>query len=93
MKGKSALKVPGGKLVKVEVEFSQNKIQQIKIMGDFFLHPEEGIKKIEESLPGKTLKKDLLAHTIQKTLNENTLQLIGVEPNDIAEAVVLAAQK
>jgi lipoate---protein ligase len=39
-------KVPGGKLVRVSVP----RHGLVKISGDFFLHPEEGIMLIEEAL-------------------------------------------
>ena len=45
-------KVPGGKLVKVKLDVSSGKINQVRILGDFFLHPEETILTIEDSLIG-----------------------------------------
>ena len=37
-------KVPKGKLVRVHLRINDNKIQNIKLTGDFFLHPEESIE-------------------------------------------------
>ncbi len=51
----ASMKVREGKLVKVEVEYDEV-IRKIKITGDFFLHPEEILEKIEKSTLG--LKKD-----------------------------------
>ncbi|MEW6035515.1 MAG: biotin--protein ligase [Candidatus Micrarchaeota archaeon] len=43
-------KVPGGKLVCIEVRAEGGKVAQIRITGDFFLHPEEAIDALEKAL-------------------------------------------
>ena len=40
---RSVFKVAGGKLVQVKLTPKNDKIQDIQITGDFFLHPEEMI--------------------------------------------------
>ena len=52
---KSVYKIPEGKLVKIELETTDNKIKKIKITGDFFLYPEEIISKLEKSLEDRLL--------------------------------------
>jgi len=42
-------KVKEGKVVKVEVEYDEV-IKNIRITGDFFLHPEDILDKIEKSI-------------------------------------------
>ena len=49
---KSVYKVPGGKLLKISLEPEDNRIKSIRIMGDFFLHPEESITELEDGLKG-----------------------------------------
>ena len=44
---KSIYKVQQGKLIKVDCEVKENKIQSITITGDFFCHPEEQFSLIE----------------------------------------------
>jgi hypothetical protein len=45
-------KVPGGKLIKIFASIKNGFIEEIKITGDFFLHPEESIDELEEKLKG-----------------------------------------
>ncbi len=43
-------KIPGGKLVCVEVQAVGGRVSQVRITGDFFLHPEEAIDALENAL-------------------------------------------
>ena len=78
-------KVKEGKLVKAEVEFD-GVIKKIKITGDFFLHPEDILEKIEKSILG--LGKDASTETIASRIHEiteaNDAQMIGVSPESLA---------
>jgi lipoate-protein ligase A len=76
-------KVPGGKMVGIDVEINDGKIEQIKITGDFFLHPEKTIALIEEALLGHSI--DEVGELVSRVLSENEAQLIGVTPQDIEE--------
>jgi lipoate-protein ligase A len=88
--GKAEYKIPGGKLVIAETETVENKIQRIKITGDFFMHPEEAIEKLEKFL----IKTQTLQEKIQSNVNaffeRNTVELIGVSPKDIAHVIELS---
>jgi len=83
-------KIPGGKLLCVDVEFSEGRIQKIKITGDFFLHPEETIDKIEASLVG-VKPEGRLDVIILAALAANKAQLIGVSAEDIERLIKKAA--
>ncbi|SNQ62802.1 lipoate protein ligase C-terminal domain-containing protein [Candidatus Methanoperedens nitratireducens] len=78
-------KVKEGKLVKVEVE-CDGFIKKIKITGDFFLHPEDILEKIEKSILG--LRKDTGTEAIASRIHEitgaNDAQMIGVSPESLA---------
>ena len=62
MQGKSMYKVPEGKLIKITLDYG-DKINSVTINGDFFLHPEDGIEKIEQSLSGVSLETDAIVST------------------------------
>jgi len=83
-------KVPGGKLVCLDLELSSNQISRIRITGDFFLHPENTIVLIEESLIGASV--DQVARIVDNVLLQNNAQVIGFEPEDI-ERLVKKADK
>ncbi len=78
-------KVKEGKLVKVEVEYD-NVITKIKITGDFFLHPEDVLDKIEISMlgAGKDESKEAFASQIQKIMDAQGAQMIGFSPESLA---------
>ena len=92
MKGKGTLKVAGGKLVKVEAEFEEGALTKIKIMGDFFLYPEEGLPQLERALLGKKAEKGALENALRELLEKEKMQLLGLGPGDLADAVLMAAQ-
>lgn len=85
---KGVRKVPGGKMVKVEVRFSKA-IEDIKITGDFFLHPEEAIIDIEGALLGAGAEEDAAAleERVRRALRSKRAELIGIQGEDIALVV------
>lgn len=87
-------KVPGGKLVSVKIEYGR-KIKSIQILGDFFLHPEETLPKIEKSLVGMRVgaSKDEISGKITKLLAMSNAELIGITPDSIAEVIKIAVGK
>jgi lipoate-protein ligase A len=87
---KSSFKVPGGKLVRIALSRENHKICTIKITGDFFLHPESTLDKIEEKLVGAVLHEPELRKRIESVIAENRAILIGATPADIARAIMLA---
>ena len=88
--GQSTYKVPGGKMLKIQLLLSDEKIKQVTIMGDFFLHPEETVLTLEKKLQGLQLDPIVLTEAIQKVLDENNALLIGAKASDIAKAIEMA---
>ena len=86
----SSYKIPGGKLVKVKLEISSGKISDVKILGDFFLHPEETLQRIEESLIGSTVDESTIENVIAHVLRESDATLIGATAADIAKTIMMA---
>ncbi len=91
MDGSSKLKVPGGKLVIIKVSYS-DKIETLQILGDFFLHPEESLSLIEDSLIGLPINttKEQFSAQISGIATKNHIEMLGVNPDAIAEAIILA---
>ncbi len=87
MQGKSILKVPGGKLLKVFLDYD-DKVNNIKITGDFFMHPEDSIEKLEGELIGLELDKDKLLKKIDIFFEENNVKLFGVSSENIVECIM-----
>lgn len=87
MEGKSVLKVPGGKLLKIFLDYD-DKINKIKITGDFFLYPEESLEKLEEELIGLGLDKEVLLKKIDDFFKDNNVKLFGIKGSDIVDGVI-----
>ena len=76
--------MPNGKMVCFSVETDDGKISNVRITGDFFLHPEDKIDDIEDSLEGlpKDVSEKTAASSIRSALGD--AQLIGATPEDFA---------
>ena len=81
-------KVKEGKVVKVEIEYDEV-IKNIRITGDFFLHPEDVLEKIEKCLIGleKTVSVETITSTINRLIEAEDIQMIGIGPVSIAGLV------
>jgi len=90
MISKSALKVPGGKLVKVEVEHDWKQVERAKITGDFFVHPEDSLQELEASLAGCKLDETEIAGRLERRAGQLRCQLIGFTAQDVAQAIMQA---
>jgi len=77
-------KVRGGKLVRIKVEDREGKIAGIRIEGDFFVHPEEGLKAMESSLIGADPgDPEDMRRRLGAVVMELDLQLVGFSVDDI----------
>ena len=88
MHGECKIKVPGGKMVSVKVDYNK-KILSVSILGDFFLHPEGTVYKIEEGLKGMDAAsgKNEFADRIANVLKVQNASLIGADANVISSAI------
>ena len=79
----SALKVPGGKLLKASVESDGAVIRKVRICGDFFIHPEDSIERLEAALKGAA-RADVRG-IVERELADS--RLYGVDVNSIVKVV------
>lgn len=81
-------KVPGGKLVTVELDDVDGIIRNVAVAGDFFLEPDEALERINQSLEGQDTSSTVasLARSIDKGLLPGD-QLYGFDSTAIAIAV------
>ena len=86
IKAKSISKLE--KLVKIELGYLQEsmEIKSIKITGDFFLHPEETIEKLEVSLVGVKLEKESIKNKIEYILKHS--EFYGFDVDSLSNAIV-----
>ena len=88
MHGVATEKVPGGKLLRVKVEYGET-IDRVQLTGDFFLYPEDELSVIEEALVG--LRTDEPAETIAEVVAgivaQHNIELVGITPEAIAQTL------
>ncbi len=86
IKAKSISKLD--KLVKIELGYLQEsmEIKSIKITGDFFLHPEETIEKLEGNLVGVKLEKKSIKNKIESILKNS--EFYGFNVDSLSNAIV-----
>ncbi|HMB44662.1 MAG TPA: hypothetical protein VKL21_02460 [Candidatus Methanoperedens sp.] len=88
MKSQARQKIKEGKVVKVQIEYDEV-IETIRITGDFFLHPEDILDKIEKGIIGleKTVSEERIISNINRTIAGEDIQMIGISPESIAGLV------
>ena len=77
-------KIPGGKLVRLEVTFS-HRIEHVKITGDFFLHPEEMLDILVNACIGLPIPfdADMLRKNLDLAMQSQDAQFVGVSIDDL----------
>ena len=78
-------KVPGGKLVRLAIDLS-GQSARIRLSGDFFVHPEEGIYEIEDLLASLPVDeaRDRVQAAIDTYILARNIELIGIDSGTIA---------
>ena len=85
-------KVPDGKVVRIEMDYDE-KIRKISITGDFFMHPENAIDKINEALIGVELKEELVFDAIMKIVEQEKIEFFGADPTSLTRAIMICGGK
>src|SRR6478609_7564045 len=81
-------KVPGGKLVVVDLEVVDGKIADFQLAGDFFLEPDTALEAIDRAVNGLPAESDskAIAAAVKEALPEGAM-LLGFSPEAVAVAV------
>ncbi len=81
-------KMPGGKLVVVDVEVVEGRLADVEVSGDFFLYPDEALDDLNRALEG--LPVALVRAEAEARLRVGLrpdAHLLGTSPEGIAVAV------
>ena len=73
-------------VIKIDLSLAGEKISDIRITGDFFLHPEEKLWSLEESLRGRNI--DEIDEIIRDFFKD--VESPGVTAEDFIKAIKLA---
>ncbi len=81
-------KVPGGKLVVVDLEERDGRIADFRLAGDFFLEPDDALDVINAAVTGMPVTADAgaIADAVRGALPEGA-QLLGFTPESVGTAV------
>jgi len=81
-------KVPGGKLVVVDLEIEDDRIARFRLAGDFFLEPDSALDDIDAAVNGLPAESDAtaIAAAVRGALPEGA-QLLGFSPEAVGTAV------
>ena len=81
-------KVPGGKLVVVDLDVEDGRIARFHLAGDFFLEPDTALDDIDAAVTGLPVESDAtaIAAVVRDALPEGA-QLLGFTPEAVGTAV------
>lgn len=81
-------KVPGGKLVTIDVSVADGVLTDVRVAGDFFVEPDEALDDIDQALRGLPVSTDAatLAGAIRAGLRPGA-ELLGFSPEAVAIAL------
>jgi len=79
-------KIPNGKLVRIEVDFTDNRISHIKITGDFFVHPEDALLTLEKKLEGSNVEG--IKETVKMLFATLNAEIIGFSHDDLSSIIL-----
>lgn len=81
-------KVPGGKLVVVDLEVREGRIADVHLAGDFFLEPDEALIDINRAVEGLSVETDAaaIAAAVRQALPDGA-QLLGFSPEAVGTVV------
>ncbi|RKR07276.1 lipoate-protein ligase A [Kushneria sinocarnis] len=81
-------KVPGGKLLVADLEVVHERLQRVRLSGDFFLEPDEALTRINTALEGApvTLESHELVERITAALPAETV-MVGISAPAIATVI------
>ncbi len=87
-------KVPGGKLVVVDLDVEDGRLANVRLSGDFFLEPDDALPAIDAALTGLPGDADgkTIAAAVQSALPEGAVML-GFSPEAVATAVRRAVHR
>lgn len=83
-------KVPGGKLVVVDLKVIDGAIRDVVLSGDFFLEPDEALGDMSNALEGQSAEASLgeLVQTVDRARGDAVM--VGFDPAAVAHAVLRA---
>ncbi|MFH1400361.1 MAG: hypothetical protein ABIH41_02480 [Nanoarchaeota archaeon] len=81
-------KIPGGKLVRLDVGVVDGVVRSVVMTGDFFLHPEDALKDIEDGFVGATTASlAQVARSLEMSLESEGVRCLGFSIADLESMI------
>jgi hypothetical protein len=77
-------------LIRISLSLSDDRIEELKISGDFMIHPGNAVQELEQNLRGEPLNEETLRDKIQELFAAKGIQAVGVSAEDFARAIISA---
>ncbi len=90
MQGSYEIKTKKG-VIKVIVNIEKNKIEWIRIEGDFFIYPEDVVWKAENELKGLEVNEDLIKNKIREIFKN--VEFVGSSIEDFENVIINAIRE
>jgi len=87
-----AHKASGG-LLRVTLLAGEEGIEDLLLSGDVLVFPEAGLDRLASDLVGLPLEREALAEGASRSLREGGIEIPGVTPEDVADAVLAASHQ
>jgi len=78
-------KFSGGKLLKVTVRSEGGVIHEVRVTGDFFVHPEEALEMMEEALRGVSIT--AVRRILESSMEEGGIATVGFKLDDLINMI------
>jgi len=87
-------KVSGGKLLRVKCDVIDGVLSGVSLTGDFFMHPEEGVSELENTLNGMSNEAPVGEYVskLNDLVHEKGFELVGFSVSDIVGTLVEAVR-
>ncbi|HET6632987.1 MAG TPA: biotin--protein ligase [Rhodanobacteraceae bacterium] len=81
-------KMPGGKLIVIDLELREGRLADVQLSGDFFLEPDAALRAIDDALDGLPADagEATLASAVRARLPAGVM-MYGISPEAVAVAV------
>lgn len=82
-------KPAGEKLLRLKIDLDEknNTIREVKIYGDFFIHPEESIDEIEKVFKNRRIDFNTLEEDLHNLIEHKGITMIGISVKGIIEGI------
>lgn len=87
MKSRVLVEDPKGKFLKISMDFNET-INDIVITGDFFVHPEEAIDELQESLKGARTEPQVIRDILEEFFERQEVRMYGISTEGVLSGIM-----